>query len=250
MIRILEKRRATVLMAGGAVLAMAAAAPGVRADEPAPAPQAEAAVTQDIDPLEPLNRTVSSFNRVVRGLLLDPMVEAYKGLVPPPVQKTVSNVTGNIAEPITAISSAIQGDSENAGKAMERFVINSTVGLGGTRDVATEQGVTARKEDLGQALGANGMASGPHIVLPLIGPSNMRDALGDVVTAVASPIPLAGAVDNAVSYAEKKDDIQAATKGALDPYVVERDGYEQHRVYQVTNGAPPIGDMPTVAGTD
>lgn len=250
MIRILEKRHVATLMASCAVLAVTIAAPGVRADDPAPTPQAENDSATDSDPLEPLNRTVSGFNRVVRGLLLDPMVEAYKGLVPPPVQKTVSNVTGNLAEPITAISSAIQGDSENAGKAMERFVINTTAGLGGTRDVATEQGITARKEDLGQALGANGMSAGPHIVLPIIGPSNMRDALGDVVTAVASPIPLAGAVDNAVGYAEKKDDIQAATKGALDPYVVERDGYEQHRAYQVTNGAPTSNDMPTVSGSD
>lgn len=250
MIRNLESRRLALVIAACAASAALLSAAAAGADDAAPAPQAEDRAAQEADPLEPLNRTMSSFNRVVRGLLLDPLVETYKGVVPPPVQKTVSNITTNISEPITAVSSAIQGDSENAGKAMERFVINTTVGLAGTRDVATEQGITARKEDLGQAMGANGMAPGPHIVLPIIGPSNLRDALGDVVTAVASPVPLAGAVDNAVTYAEKKDDIQAATKGALDPYVVERDGYEQHRTYQVNNGAVPIGDLPTVAGTD
>lgn len=217
------------------------------ADDVAPAEETGATA----DPLEPLNRTMSAFNRVVRGLLLDPAVEAYKGLTPPPMQETVSNVTSNLSEPVTALSSALQGDDENASNAMKRFVINSTVGLGGTRDVASDQGITARKEDLGQAMGANGAEPGAHIVLPILGPSNMRDVVGDVITAVASPLPLAAsAAEGAVDYADKKDDIQAATKGALDPYVVERDGYEQHRAYEVRNGGPADLDVPTIVADD
>lgn len=253
MIQITAFRPSTAIAGVCTACALLVAAPSF-ADDSATAPTETDEVTEkdasNADPLEPLNRTMSSFNRVVRGLLLDPMVEAYKGLTPPPVQEVVSNITSNLSEPVTAISSALQGDNENAGDAMERFVINTTVGLAGTRDVATDMGVTSRKEDLGQAMGANGVAPGPHIVLPILGPSNMRDVLGDVAATLANPIPLAGAADSAVSYAENKDDIEAATKSALDPYVVERDGYEQHREYVVKNGESVGTDVPSIVAED
>jgi phospholipid-binding lipoprotein MlaA len=112
-------------------------------------------------------------------------------------------------------------------------------------------GIESRKEDLGQAMGANGMAPGPHIVLPIIGPSNLRDATGDVLTSLTSPVTAAAsAADSAVSYAENKDDIKAASDSALDPYVVERDGYEQHREYQVQNGEVAPTDVPTIVADD
>lgn len=247
MTRSMERVSFSLLAAAGLLGAVLTATPAL-ADDTAPAAGDAAASS---DPLEPLNRSMAAFNRVVRGLLLDPAVEAYKGLTPPELQQGVSNVTSNLSEPITAISSTLQGDDENASKAMQRFMINSTVGLAGTRDVASEHGVLSRKEDLGQAMGANGAEPGAHIVLPILGPSNMRDVVGDVITAVANPLPLAvTAADGAVTYADNKDDIQAATKGALDPYVVERDGYEQHRAYQVSNGAIKDDDVPTVVADD
>jgi phospholipid-binding lipoprotein MlaA len=203
----------------------------------APARAQEAKETED--PFEPVNRVTSEFNRIVRGALLDPLVEVYRLVTPEPVQGAVSNAASNLSEPLTAASSLLQGDTKNAGIASQRFLINSTLGLGGIRDEATAQGLQQRREDLGQAMGAGGAEPGPHIVLPLIGPSNMRDASGDALGALANPLGLIGAVGTgAAGYADRKDDYNALTRSALDPYVVERDAYEQNRAFQVRNAQP------------
>ncbi len=191
------------------------------------------------DPFESVNRVTSKFNRIMRGALLDPLVEVYRLVTPDPVQHAVSNAASNLTEPLTAASSLLQGDTENAGIATQRFLINSTIGLGGIRDEAASQGLQQRREDLGQAMGVGGAAPGPHIVLPLIGPSNMRDASGDALSALANPLGLIGAVGTgAATYADRKDDYNAITRSALDPYVVERDAYEQNRAFQVRNAQP------------
>ena len=200
------------------------------------------------DPLESLNRVTSGFNAAVRGLIIDPIVDGYQAVTPEPVQKAVSNAVSNISEPVTAVSSLLQGDTENAGRATKRFFINTTVGVGGLSDPATEMGLEQREEDLGQAFGASGLAPGPHIVLPIIGPSNMRDLTGDVLTTLANPLPLAAkAASGGVNYSNNQDEIQGATSGALDPYIVERDGYEQNRRYEVNNGVVPLVDLPDFA---
>ncbi|MCH8037508.1 MAG: VacJ family lipoprotein [Proteobacteria bacterium] len=95
---------------------------------------------------------------------------------------------------------------------------------------------------------ASGMAPGPHLVLPLLGPTNFRDATGDVISAVVSPLPLAAkAATSGVSYSNNQDEIQDVTSGALDPYIVERESYEQNRRYEVTNGVVPLVDFPEFA---
>lgn len=213
------------------------------ADEKTPPPPGEKKPIND--PLEPLNRVTSGFNSVVRGLIIDPIVDGYQAVTPEPVQEAVSNAVSNLGEPITAVSSLLQGDTENAGTATRRFLINTTVGLGGTSDPATDMGLEQREEDLGQAFGANGMAPGPHIVIPIFGPSNMRDLTGDVLTALTNPLPLAvKAASGGVNYSDNQDEIQSMTAGALDPYVVERDSYDQNRVYEVNNGVVPLFDLP------
>ncbi len=112
-------------------------------------------------------------------------------------------------------------------------------------------GLEQREEDLGQAFGVGGMAPGPHIVVPIIGPSNVRDLTGDVLTALANSLPLAAkAASGGVSYSNNQDEIQNMTSGALDPYVVERDSYEQNRSYEVNNGVAPLIDLPEFADED
>lgn len=220
------------------------------ADDKTTPPQAPQAATESPaanDPLEPINRITSGFNQVVRGAILDPLVDGYKAVAPQPVQSAVSNAVSNISEPVTVGSSLLQGDTENAATATKRFIVNTTVGLGGTSDPATEMGLKQNKKDLGQAFGAGGVEPGPHVVLPILGPSNMRDAAGDAITALVNPLPLAAkAASSGVSYSDNKDEIKALTSGALDPYVVERDAYEQNRRYQVNNGVVPLVDMPIV----
>ncbi len=211
----------------------------------------DATGTQVNDPLEPINRVTSGFNRVMRGAIINPLVDGYKAITPEPVQKGVSNIISNLTEPITAGSSLLQGDTENAANATQRFIVNSTLGFAGINDEASKQGIKQRKEDLGQAAGADGVGTGPHIVLPILGPSNMRDATGAVITGIANPLGIISAVDSADSYVKNKNEIDGATKAALDPYVVERDAYEQNRRFKINNGKLPAGgkqDFPSISG--
>ncbi len=216
---------------------------GVTADRPgaidAPMPAAVEAPVLDEwnDPLEGLNRITSEFNRLLRGLIIDPIVDGYQAITPDEVQEAISNVVSNLTEPLTAVSSLAQGDFDNAETATGRFLVNTTIGIGGIRDPATDLGMEQRREDIGQALGAAGVPPGPHIVLPVLGPSNLRDAPGDILSGLLSPIPLAGQVGaGAVEYADKQEAIKELGDSVVDPYVVERDAYEQHRDYLVHNG--------------
>ncbi len=208
----------------------------VSADEQPPASKAPQAEKSD-DPLEDVNRVTSEFNRVVRGAVIDPLVDGYQAVTPQFLQEAIGNAASNLNEPVTAISSFLQGDSENAENATKRFFINSTFGLGGIDDKAGEMGYRSREEDLGQAAGYHGTEPGVHIVLPILGPSNTRDLVGDVLTGLASPVPLVGRVaQQGVVYSQNQDDVNSVTNGALDPYVVERNAYEQHRQFQINNG--------------
>lgn len=248
-----------------AVVALMLSASIAQADETAP-PQEQAntppsgltmtyhqpqgdADAKDDDPLEPLNRVTSEFNNLFRGLILDPLIDGYKAITPEGLQQAISNAAKNLAEPVTAVSSLLQGDTDNAGNATKRFLVNSTVGIGGLADPAADMGIHSRQEDLGQAFGAGGVAPGPHIVLPILGPSNLRDATGDILTGLASPLPLAGAAaQGTVTYSDNQDAIKAATANSVDRYTTEKTLYEQHRQWEVTNGAGAIpADGPTLA---
>lgn len=211
------------------------------------------------DPLEPLNRVTSGFNQYLRDLIFDPLVSGYKAVTPEPVQEGISNAVSNLSEPVTAVSSLLQGDTENASNATKRFFINSTIGLGGLNDEATDMGITSREEDLGQSFATHGVEKGTYIVLPLIGPSNLRDATGDALTSLANPMPLVGeAATGAVEYSDNRDQIDAALAGAVDQYTRERAIYEQFRQNQINNGRPGIpgdesdmaGDAPTLLDED
>ncbi len=207
----------------------------VKADETTV--NAKVSAPENQDPLEGVNRITSDFNRAFRGAVIDPLVDGYQYVTPEPMQQSITNIFSNLTEPVTAVSSIIQGDSENAKNATNRFIVNTTIGLGGINDPATDMGMLQRREDMGQAMAKNGVAPGPHIVLPILGPSNFRDATGDILTGLASPLPLAvHAAGSGVTYSNYQDDINSIGKGSVDPYVAEREAYEQHRVYEVRNG--------------
>ena len=214
--------------------------------KPAESPTASAETSQQVDdPLESLNRVTAGFNRIFRKTIADPLISGYQAITPEPLQKVISNIGSNLTEPVTALSSMLQGDSENAGNAMGRFIINTTVGMAGANDQATEMGMPQRQEDLGQAAGAAGAGGGAHIVLPFFGPSNMRDATGDILTTLINPLHTATSALNAgTSYAENRDELNALTDGAMDPYILERDAYEQNRQYRINNGTAAMSDIP------
>lgn len=205
----------------------------------------EASPAETSDPLEPLNRFTSGFNSIFRKVIADPLISTYKAVTPDPVEKGIANFAKNLSEPVSAASSLLEGDTENASKSMGRFIVNTTAGLGGLNDTATDLNMTANEEDLGQAAGVHGVGGGAHIVLPILGPSNMRDVTGDVLTTLVNPLHAATSAANATTtYAENRDDINALTKDAVDPYIVERDAYEQNRQYKIDNGEARFIDIP------
>ncbi len=181
---------------------------------------------------------------MIQLFVLRPVFGLFMEVMPDKLQEGISNAASNLSEPITVGSSLLQGDTENAGAATKRFLINSTVGLGGLQDKATEMGIKARKEDLGQAMATHGVGPGIPIVLPLLGPSNLRDATGDIATSPANPLPLAvGAGQGLVRYSDNQEEIKSIRENAIDGYVAQREAYQSYREAQIRNGAPVPGPV-------
>jgi phospholipid-binding lipoprotein MlaA len=130
------------------------------------------------DPLEPFNRLMYNFNARFDRYVFLPVVDGYKWITPDPVEKGISNFFDNIREPLNVINNGLQFELEDSGVSLARFVINTTFGLGGLFDAADRIGFYERKEDFGLTLGVWGVGDGPYLVLPLLGPSNLRDATG------------------------------------------------------------------------
>ena len=127
------------------------------------------------DPYEPFNRKMQSFNDGVDDAVLKPVAKAYETVTPQPVRTGVGNFFGNLGDLWSLVNHALQGNGLQAYNHMVRFTTNTVLGLGGLLDIATEMGVDRKKQDFGQTLGAWGVQPGPYLVLPLLGPSTVRD---------------------------------------------------------------------------
>lgn len=214
---------------------------------------APAAAQQVYDPIEPVNRVIFRFNDAVDRAVLEPTAKAYRYVAPEPVRRSVRNFLGNLRSPVIFANDLLQGERERAGMTLGRFMINSTFGVFGLFDFATQFGYVAHEEDFGQTLGRWGLGGGPYVVLPLLGPSNLRDAGGRVGDYFFDPLnsccigneeALArfgtGALSDRESVIEVVEDLRRNT---LDPYVTVRSAYAQRRAAQIRNGAAPVDDQ-------
>ncbi len=129
------------------------------------------------DPFEPWNRKVMQFNEDVDRIALKPVATAYKDVVPPLVRTGVSNFFGNLSDAWSAVNSALQFKAQHAAENLMRFSVNTFFGLGGLLDIASEAGIERHREDFGQTLGRWGVPAGPYMMLPLLGPSTLRDTV-------------------------------------------------------------------------
>ncbi|PIR34472.1 MAG: hypothetical protein COV36_00685 [Alphaproteobacteria bacterium CG11_big_fil_rev_8_21_14_0_20_44_7] len=199
------------------------------------------------DPIEPVNRAIFEFNNVVDGVLLKPVAQIYEGVVPQWGRDRVSNVLYNLSEPIIMINSALQGDDVNAFTSLWRFIINSTFGLLGTFDAASEIGLEPRKEDFGQTLYVWGVEESPYLVLPLLGPSTLRDGVGVAVDYYVDPLNYEEVFDDEErvihSVAEvinSRTELLPVTEKidntAIDPYATYRALFLQKRKSDALNG--------------
>lgn len=201
------------------------------------------------DPLEKFNRKVWNINMTLDKMAMRPAARYYNKKVPAPVRKAVIRIFANLEEPFNAINNLLQGKPYLAGKNIARMAINTTVGIGGIRDPATKIGVISTVEDFGQTMGRWGMNGGPYFVLPFMGPTTMRDAVGTGIAQWADPfnycIRECHFIPNAATYgisilAVLKMRAQVAESGAdgflessLDPYAAARSAYLQHRQAQI-----------------
>lgn len=210
-----------------------------------------AARAQVYDPLEPMNRVIFNINDTLDRNVGKPVAQAYVDVVPRLVRTGVSNVFGNISDAFSAVNNLLQGKKEPFGNDLGRVLVNTTFGLGGIFDIASEANIEKYGEDFGQTLGWWGLGTGPYLVLPILGPSNVRDATGLVaqgfidpvfqVTPAANAWELAGvrALDTRASLLGTDDLVQGA---ALDKYIFTRSAYTQRRRSLVYDGKPPKDD--------
>lgn len=207
---------------------------------------------QNVDPFETVNRGFFQFNRDFDRAFLEPAADAYVKVTPQPVRTSVSNFFDNLGYLNVILNDFLQGKVEQGFWDTSRFVLNSTVGLAGVFDVATAMGLEEHNEDFGQTLGVWGAGAGPYLVLPLLGPSTVRDAPGIPVTTVTSPlfyvdqaavtVPVGGlgVVD---ARARQVGAFQFIEEAALDPYVFTREAYLQRRIFLIYDGDPPRPDF-------
>lgn len=203
------------------------------------------------DPFEPYNRGMTTFNDNVDKAVLKPVATLYRDVTPQPVRTGVGNVFANLGDAWSFINNLLQLRGREAYDSMVRLSVNSVLGLGGLLDIASEMGVERHRQDFGLTLGHWGVPTGPYLVLPLLGPSTVRDTaalsadlfVGDVVTYV-NDVPWRNSL-YVLRFVDKRASLLGATTvleaAALDPYSFTRDAYLQLRAGPAVEGGDEEG---------
>lgn len=204
----------------------------------------------DHDPWEALNRPIYSVNTAFDRVTLKPLAKGYEKVLPRPVRSGITNFMKNLVTPRSAVNNFLQGKPASGFSELGRFIINSTVGIGGLIDAAAAGGIEAQIEDFGQTAAVWGIPAGPFVMLPFLGPQTLRHA-------VLTPIDIASSLlyhyDNSsvrdklyvLRLIELRARLLTADKlldDSKDPYVTLRESYLQNREYRIYDGNPPEDD--------
>lgn len=247
---------------GGAAPAMAQAQQAATAAAPAPQP-APAAEAGNNDPFESTNRVIFDFNRQVDSIVLVPVAKTYRTVLPGPVRDSVHDFLRNLDEPIIFANDVLQARPDLASTTLARFVVNSTIGIGGLWDPATKMNLPYHSNDLGVTFAVWGIGSGPYLMLPILGPSDVRDALGMAGDSFGDPGNII-ASDNHVVWAAIA---RAGTEGidtrsrnietladiertSLDYYATIRSLYRQRRAAEIRHEYTNLPNVSPVQGGD
>ena len=239
-----------------ATAAMAAAlAVGGCATPPEGDPEALADFEAQNDPLEPLNRNIFAFNQGLDQVVLKPAAQAYQWVFPVEFRDAVHHILDNAHEPVVFANALLQGNAEHMAIALGRLLINTTLGIGGMIDVASDLGLQPVDEDFGQTLAVWGAGEGFYLVLPVLGPASLRDGVGRGVDIFFNPmtyvvansdkdylgpaILAATALDLRSRNLDTLDEIE---RTSVDFYASMRSLYRQHRVNLINNGEPSPED--------
>lgn len=224
----------------------ALAALGLAGCASVPTDPEERAIYNEInDPLEPLNRGIFGVNRALDFWILRPVAVTYRDVLPSPVKTGVRNFLDNLSSPVVAINMLLQGDTEGFNNTVGRFIGNSIAGIGGIFDVMTD--IPKRDEDFGQTLAVWGSGEGPYLMLPVLGPSSLRDGTGRLGDLAVDPLTYL--LSNGWSYARAGTngvDLRARNiqtldeieRNSLDYYATIRSLYRQRRNDEIRNGRP------------
>ena len=203
------------------------------------------------DPWEPMNRQVFAFNEAFDEAAFKPVAVAYKTATPRLVRAGVTNFFNNLGDAWSLFNNVLQGKLQASVETYFRLTVNTIWGIGGVFDIATEIGVEPHPEDFGQTLGLWGLPTGPYLVLPFFGPSNVRDALATPADTFGYPVTLVNpvalrnslaalnAVDKRANFLRAGDLLE---ESALDKYVFSRDVFLQKRRNDIYDGSPPPED--------
>jgi phospholipid-binding lipoprotein MlaA len=203
------------------------------------------------DPWESWNRGVYKFNTAMDHAVARPVARAYVKVVPQPIRTGVNNFFANLGTPTVMINDALQGKFLASANDLGRFVLNTTVGIGGLLDPATSAGLSRNQEDFGLTLGHWGAQTGPFIELPILGPSDARDGAGRVVGVFTTPthyvhnsyisygLYLPYFIDERASLLP----LDETLKNVFDPYAFVRDAYLARRAYLVSDGKVTNEDL-------
>ncbi|HKS89332.1 MAG TPA: VacJ family lipoprotein [Stellaceae bacterium] len=253
--------RLPIILAGifAAGLALSGcAAPGA----PGAAQVAAAGATPD-DPYEDTNRALFAFNQNVDRNVLVPVAEAYRTVLPGPVRQSLHDFLRNLDGPVILVNDVLQGQLGLAGNTLARLVINTTIGFGGLFDVATHAGIPYHSNDLGVTLATWGIQDGPYIIIPVLGPSNVRDLAGQVGDSFADPADYvagqhhllwAAVTRSAVSGIDERsrniESLADIEKTSLDYYATIRSLYRQRRQAQIRHEKSNLPNPGIGGGSD
>jgi phospholipid-binding lipoprotein MlaA len=208
------------------------------------------------DPYEPTNRAIFKMNTAIDNAVAKPVAKFYNRAVPVPVRDSIHNALTNLDKPVVFGNDILQGEGTRAGETLERFTLNSTLGVAGLIDVATVFGVPDHSEDFGQTLGVWGVCEGPYLMIPFMGPDPPRDLAGDVADIFMDPLTYIKfhgsdtwyAVRSGVAVldlrARNVDTVDQIERTSIDFYATTRSLYRQYRNAEIRNGAPEPQDTP------
>lgn len=202
------------------------------------------------DPWENYNRSIHKFNSGFDKVLLKPVTSGYHKITPEPIRKGIGNFLNNLAYPNTIFNLLLQGEFRNALISTERFLFNSTVGIFGIFDVASNAEIPLHDEDFGQTLAVWGWDNSRYFVLPIFGPSTIRDGFGRLGNTYLDPVSYLASEENIwapwildkLHVRIRLMNQEEMIKSSYDPYIFIRDAWLQHREFKIYNGDPPALD--------
>ena len=204
----------------------------------------------DYDPWEKTNRKLFRFNEAIDKVSLKPIAKGYRKVLPEPVRNSITKFGRNLGAPRNSVNNFLQGKPREGFGEILRFIVNTTIGIGGLFDVATASGLEANPEDFGQTAAVWGVPPGPYVMIPFLGPQTLRDAVlipANIEFDILHHVDESSVRDRlwvlrTIDVRHRLLSLEELIQDSKDPYVSLRESYLQNREFQVYDGDPPVED--------